>query len=354
MGLFDDTLKAGESLIKNEEALDFEFVPKLMPYRENQHRQIAECIKPLLAGRNGSNLFVSGSPGIGKTAAVKSVFRELEEETDEILAIYINCWQKNTTYKVILGICEELEYRFTQNKKTEELFKVVKAMLNKQPVVFAFDEVDKLEDTDFLYSILEDIYKKSIIMVTNYREWLITLDPRIKSRLNPELLHFNNYNEKETQGIIDERIKYAFVPGVWEQAAVRRISSKTYELKDIRQGIFMLREADIAAEKESSKKILERHAEEAISKICEFDAKDPEELEEDTRLALETVKSNSGKKIGELFEIYRKKGGSKTYKTFQRKIEKLEKAKFIETSKTAGGALGNTTIVTYNKKLSEF
>ncbi len=354
MGLFDDMLNSEESLIKNDEALDFEFVPKIMPYRENQHKYIAECIKPLFQGRSGRNLFISGSPGIGKTAAVKNVFRDLEEQTDDIVPVYINCWQKNTTYKVILAICETLNYKFTQNKKTEELFKVVKNIINKQSAVFAFDEVDKLEDLDFLYSILEEIYKKTVILITNYKEWIINLDPRIKSRINLDTIHFNAYNEAETIGILKKRIQSAFVAGVWEEEAIRLISKKTYETKDIRQGIYLLRESGLIAESESSKKIKVEHAKNAVGKINEFRIKDPDDLEEDTRIVLEIVKKNSGKKIGELFEVYKKEGGKKTYKTFQRKIDKLEQNKFIDTNKTAGGAEGNTTIISYNKTLDEF
>ena len=158
--IFSNTGSQGETLFRNIDALDFEFVPKMLPYRENQQQYVATCIKPLLQGRNGKNLFIFGAPGIGKTAAIRWVMRDLEEHTDDVIPIYINCWQKNTTYKIIIEMCEILGYKFTQNKKTEELLKIVKNILNKTAVVFAFDEIDKVEDFDFLYSILEEIFKK--------------------------------------------------------------------------------------------------------------------------------------------------------------------------------------------------
>jgi len=68
MALFKDMLGADESLFKNELALDYSFLPKLLPHRENQQRYIATSIKPLLMQKNGRNLFVYGAPGIGKTA----------------------------------------------------------------------------------------------------------------------------------------------------------------------------------------------------------------------------------------------------------------------------------------------
>lgn len=354
--LFDDMLSSGESLFKNLDALDFEFVPKLLPYRENQQHYIAACIKPLLQGRNGKNLFIFGAPGIGKTAAIKWVFRDLEEHTDEVIPIYINCWQKNTTYKIVVGMCNILGYKFTQNKKTEELFKIVRNRLNKKTVVFAFDEVDKVEDFDFLYSILEEIYKKSILLITNYREKLDELDDRIKSRLLPELLNFPQYSSQETAGILKQRIKYAFVPGVWDKEAFDAVAQKTADVKDIRCGLYLLGTAGGIAEDESSKKILLQHAKSAIEKLPEFTVKDKEELDEVSKQILEIIKPNSGKKIGELFRIYQENGGEATYKTFQRKIAKLNENRFISVEKIKGGKEGTTTIVSFEKekKLTEF
>ena len=59
-----------------------------------------------------------------------------------------------------MEICDQLGYKFTHNKKTDDLFKILEEYLNKDSVVFVFDEVDKLEDADFLYMILERIYRK--------------------------------------------------------------------------------------------------------------------------------------------------------------------------------------------------
>jgi cell division control protein 6 len=356
MGLFDDMLKSGESLFKIEDALDLDFVPKLMPYREQQQQYIAQCIKPLFSGHNGRNLFVFGTPGIGKTAAIKWVFRDLEEQTEEIVPIYVNCWQKNTSYKIAIEICEIIGYRFTQNKKTDELFKVIRGILNKKAAVFCFDEADKLEDFDFLYTLLEDIYKRTIILVTNHKEWLSLVDQRIKSRLTPDMLEFSQYNLKETTGVLRERMKFAFVENVWNEDAFILVVNKAFEAKDIRTGLYLMRQAGIAAEERASKKITMDDAKTALSKLTDFSIKKSSDLEEDTRSILNIIKEHSGKKIGELYNIYKGKDGKNTYKTFQRKIDSLEKNKFISLKKISGGAEGSTTIISFNKekKLTDF
>jgi cell division control protein 6 len=229
--------------------------------------------------------------------------------------------------------------------------------LNKKAAVFAFDEVDKLEEIDFLYDILEEIYKKSILLVTNNKEWLDDLDERVKSRLLPETLEFKPYNLAETKDVLKQRLGYAFVHGVWNDDAFELIVNKTASAQDIRLGLHLMRESGNIAEDKSLRKITLEHAQNAITKIDQFTIKRSSDLTEDEHDILNMIKKNSEKKIGDLYLTYKDQGGSLVYKSFQRKIEKLEKNKFISVKKISGGADGNTSIVKYateTKKLTEF
>ncbi len=351
MGLFDDVLRSDQTLVRNADALDYEFLPKALPYREGQQKYLATCIKPLFNSLPGRNLFIFGAPGIGKTAATKFVMRDLEDQTDEIEILFINCWQHNTTYKILMEMCDILGYRFTQNKKTVELFKVVSSMLNKKAAVFIFDEIDQVEDFDFLYFVLEEIHKKSIFLITNYHEFLVEIDERIKSRLTPELVEFKPYTEKETKDILKVRSELALYPGVLDVSGFDLIAKKTFELKDIRTGIFLLKESTLQAEEKSSKRITLENVSEAVKKLEEFTIKNAGLLEAETKIIYDLVRENSGKKIGDLFKLYQKRGGASSYKTFQRKIAKLEEGKFIKTMRQTGEG-GNTTIV--EKTLKDF
>lgn len=355
-GLFKDILGSSETLFKNDVALDFSFVPKIVPYREKEQRIIAGCIKPLFHEKTGKNAFVFGQPGVGKTVALTKILEELQEETDKIIPIEINCWKHNTTYKIILEICDKMGFKFVQNKKTEELFRWLKQALNKKSVVFVLDEADKLEDFDFLYMILEEIYRKTIILITNYKDWLIGLEDRIKSRLLPEVIEFKPYNYDETKGILKQRVEYAFYPNVWENEAFELVVKKTFEMQDVRIGIHLMKESGRIAEDKSSRRIILEHARQALQKISEFSIKNQNELATDEQMILNVVKNNSGKKIGDLFKIYQHNGGNLVYKSFQRKIDRLQKNRFITIEKTAGGEEGNTTIIRHNseKKLTEF
>ena len=355
--MFRDILGADESLFRNELALDYSFMPKILPHREQQQRNVANCIKPLLLGKNGKNLFIYGAPGIGKTAAIRHVLNEIGDESDEVIPIYINCWQKNTSFKIIVEICEALGYKLTHNKRTEELFEVIKSKLNKKAVVFAFDEADKMEELDFLYSILEEVYRKSIFLITNYGDWFQDIDERVKSRMMAETLEFRPYDLAETRDILKQRKDYAFVPGVWHDDAFELIAKTTADSQDMRTGLHLMREAGNVAEEKASRTITLEHAKLALGRVDSFTIKKSTDLTEDEKSIRDLVKNNSEKKIGDLYVIYKEDGGNLVYKSFQRKIDKLEKNRFVSCKKTAGGKDGNTTIVRYAshvKKLTEF
>jgi cell division control protein 6 len=237
-----------------------------------------------------------------------------------------------------------------QNKNTEDLFKIVTQIINRKGAVIVFDEIDKAEDTDFLYILSEMVFKKTILLVTNYKSWLLDLDDRIRSRLMLEQIEFPNYDETEIEGILRERISYAFHTNCIDDDALKSLSKKAAELKDLRIGLFLLRESAVISEASGSKRITLTFVDKAIEKIDQFTIKNTDDLDDESKLVLKIVREYSGKKIGDLFKLYETAGGKSSYKTFQRKITKLEEGRFISLERTHAG--GNTTIV--NKKLTEY
>src|SRR3989344_6755705 len=171
--LFKNILGDNESLFKDPLVLDYEYVPEEIRGREDEKNYIALCIKPLFYNKSGKNLFIYGLPGIGKTVSCRHVLKELNNETDGIKTIYVNCWKKNSAHKVILEICNQVNYKFTMNRTTEELIDKISQVLNKSSSVIIFDEIDKLKkEIDFLYNLLEDLQRKAIILITNEKEFL--------------------------------------------------------------------------------------------------------------------------------------------------------------------------------------
>ncbi len=357
MGVFDNILKNGESLFLNEVVLDHEYMPSVVKFRENQQVYIANCIKLVLEKRSGKNVFVFGQPGIGKTLAIKSLFKELQEKglDENLYLVYVNCWKKDTAHKMIMNICDQINYKFTHNKTTDELIKKVTDIVNKKSLVLCIDEFDKLKEFDALYSILSEVYRKVIILITNEKNFLSTIDSRLRSRLTPDLVEFNPYNYEETKAILQQRLDYAFVKNIWDKEAFSSIVDKAFELKDIRLGLSLLRQSGINAENKSSRKILNEHSIQAINQLANFTIKNSKTLNQDDNYILQLVKDNSGRLAGEIFDIY-KNQTNKSYSTFMRKIKSLEESGLIKTESIISDLGGKSTILKYeeDKKLNGF
>jgi len=358
MGVFDDMLKGDESLFLDSIALDVDYMPPIVKHREGEQKYIAECLKPLFNKRSGKNVVVSGVPGIGKTVAIKHLMDELTEQTSEIKTLYINCWKKDTPYKVVVEICSQLGFKFIANRTTDELMKEVTKILNKKPCVIILDEADKIDDEQIFYTLFEDIFTKSIICITNERDWLAKLDGRVRSRMLAEVIEFKPYNYEEVKDILQERMKYAFVPNVFDNEAFELVAQKAFEIGDIRSGLFLLKNSGEEAEGKSKRRITVEDAIKAISRLDEFQRKSTQLLGEEEEFILNVVKNNSGVTSKIMFDKYTGAGGKQAYTTFQRKLKNLNKSKFITLSEINEGR-GRSTRVTYGgpeneKKLSDF
>jgi len=360
MGSFD-FLGSEQTIFSNPDALDPDFIPKLLPHRENEQQFVATAIKPLFHGRTGISLIVSGPSGIGKTVSVKRVVMDLEEheEADNISKISVNCWKANTTYKVLSEIATQLGLRFIQNLKTNELInKVIDRLKQYDGVVIVLDEIDKADDTDFLYHILENIKKRTIILLTNEPNINAQLDYRIISRLTPETLEFKEYTHSETFDILKERLKYAFYQDTWSSDAFEELSRVASGYKDIRVGITMLKITGELAEQDSSKKVTLAHVREAVKRISTLKPSAANKtFKDEEKRVLEICEKNSGKTTGELYKKYSNAGGKKSEKTFKRTLDSLKRKGVIKLKPTGEGFQGRSSIIEYlgpEKKLTEF
>jgi cell division control protein 6 len=305
-------------------------------------------------------LLIKGTSGIGKTVSIKRVLQDLDEleEADNLSYAYVNCWNNNSSFKILSEVCSLLGYKFTHNMNKSELISKISSLVKKKTgVIFVFDEVDKTEDYDFLYNLLEEIKKRCFLLITNDKNWGYSLDNRIMSRLMAETLTYPEYTRLEIYDILRERKKYAFYEGVWDKEAFDAIAKKSADLGDVRVGIMLLKAAGHSAENEASRKITMKHALEAIGKIEDFKIKSSDDFTIEEKKILQLCKKNTGKPFNELYTLYKEKVSNKSEKTFRRKLDSLEKKKLIkfEHSQTSHG---RSLIVHYKglqvKKLTDF
>lgn len=252
-------LEKDESIFSNIDSLNPDFVPKLLPYRENEQKEIANALEPLLKGIPGRNLFIYGKSGIGKTHAVKRVLEDLSEYG--LPSVFVNCWVYSESKAIIEVISRQLGIAAEPNIER------IKSRADNKPMVFVFDEIDQAKELSFLYSVLEEISIKGIILISNKLEFIAMLDERIRSRLRPQILEFREYKPEEIKGILRERRKYAFYEETWSEEAINLLEEKVIEKGDIRFGLTLMRNAGLNAEQDASRIVLKEHIEQALEKL---------------------------------------------------------------------------------------
>ena len=136
---FENYLKKS-SMFVNKKALQGNYVPKEIPYREKQIEHIANVLAPALRLEKPSNLFVYGKTGTGKTLCVKhtteAMFEIARKNNIELKFIYLNCKFKrvaDTEYRLVAQLARELgEEVPVTGLPTEEIYKIFLASIDKK------------------------------------------------------------------------------------------------------------------------------------------------------------------------------------------------------------------------------
>src|SRR5512142_2633692 len=95
-----DLLLWDQTIFREEQYFELDFLPENLLHRESQMRSLQFSIGPALRGSTPLNAYCRGAPGTGKTSAVLKVFEEVENATQKVLPVYINCQVDSTRYAI--------------------------------------------------------------------------------------------------------------------------------------------------------------------------------------------------------------------------------------------------------------
>jgi len=304
-----------QGIFRNEEVLSSEYLPELLPHREQQIKRLADNLLPATKRKMPQNTFVFGPPGIGKTASAKFVFRELCDFSG-IKTVYINCWDYKTANAVFTKISLDLG-TFVQRRglgKDEILERLVESC-NKleRSLIVCLDEVDQLvsEDKSALYDLLRiNQYVKipiGLVFISNDPFIFANVDPRVKSSLNIEEIEFKPYSLEEMKDILRERANLAFA-AVESAVITLAANHATQNGGDVRVGLECLIKAGRQAEKENSRKVSVSHIKAILPTVRPVK---PQILKEkinlDEKTILQIVEERRKLFTDELYLIYSKK-----------------------------------------------
>ncbi len=285
----DDIFKSFDknNIFKDKSILQSNYRPNEILHRENQIRQVASILAPILRGERASNLFLYGKTGTGKTLSIHYVKEELlkrvKKDNDFKLKIeYLNCKLKkvsDTEYRILAELIRKLGGDVpTTGLPTQSLYNQFIDMIDnkKQLIVLILDEIDqavKKISNDFLYNLTRinsELSKSQVcfVGVSNNITFLEEIDPRVKSSLSEEEVVFPPYNALQLQEILKSRAEKAFKDNVLQEGLIAKCAAlAAREHGDARRALDLLRVAGELAERENSKKILLKHLDEANNKI---------------------------------------------------------------------------------------
>lgn len=344
------------SIFRSEDVLYSDFLPDRLPHREGQAHFLADCLRPMTAGKSPENVFIWGPPGVGKTSVSRFVLREMKEHT-EVQTVYVNCWQNDTRHAVLTAIAYALgSFAPRRGTATDEIFeKACEGMKRRggKGVVIVLDEVDKLLGSPDGGRLLYDLArgpafsgKTGIVMISNDEYILRKIDERTRSSLSYQEVSYPPYSFEELKDIFSERISSAFSEGATKagvNSAVARLVADSGG--DVRLGLDCLLKAGRLAEDEG-KQVSVEHVQKTIGKIQNSKTKAIISGLDKNLLPIAKILSDGKERMtGDLFSEYCKMKGETNERTFRNYLSELERKGVIDAKASGKGIRGKTRLI---------
>jgi cell division control protein 6 len=259
-----------ETLFRDPEVLEIDYVPEQFEFRDAQMRELAFQIRPGLRGGRPLNTICKGLPGTGKTTSIRKLFAEIEETTKKLVPVYINCQIDNTKFAILSQIYKKLAGHLPPSSGTsfKQVFDAVARILIKDEIVLivALDDANYLlyenEINKVLYTLLRshETYEGTrigvMVIVSDLDVDLSrAVDARVASVFRPTEIYFPPYENTEIQEIMRARVTQGLFPGVLSEELLDLVVKQTQKSGDLRVGIDLLKRATLSAERAARRSI---------------------------------------------------------------------------------------------------
>ncbi len=359
MGI-DDILLFDETIFKNIEAFNPDYVPENYIHREAQMESLAICLRPALRGGRPINTVVLGSPATGKTTAINKIFGMVENSSDKVVCVYVNCQLHTTRFNIFSQIYNKIfghmppETGVPFSRIYGSIMKHLQSE-NKSMVV-ALDDVSYLFHSKNANKIFYDILraheefkgvKTGIFAILSDIEFRYMLDKNVTSIFIPQEIIFEPYTTPEMFDILNDRIKAGFYPDVISEELLHKIAEHAASMGDLRMGIDLLRVSGNFAEADASKTIEEKHLKQALNNTSSANLKSTlKTLSNEDKILLKVIADYKADDLiaGDLYKSF-KNITPTSYASFDRKLNKLEFLRIIDTKFTGKGVKGNSRLI---------
>ncbi|KFX98638.1 hypothetical protein V497_02621 [Pseudogymnoascus sp. VKM F-4516 (FW-969)] len=244
-------------------------VPTTLPCRENEFSEVYSHLESAITDGSGACIYISGTPGTGKTATVREVVSQLNasveaEELDDFIFVEINGMKVTDPHQSYSLLWEALKGdRVSPSQALDLLEREFNHPSPRRiPCVVLMDELDQLVTKN--QSVMYNFFnwpglrhsRLIVLAVANTMDLPErTLSNKISSRLGLTRITFPGYNHEQLMKIIESRLEG--VPGgVVESDAVQFASRKVAAVSgDARRALDICRRAVELAETEAGEAV---------------------------------------------------------------------------------------------------
>ncbi len=253
-------------LVRSWGPLTLDYLPKELLFRETEIERIRRFLSPRRGPKSGvpSTMVIDGLTGTGKTATVRWVL-ERGGAPRELASAYVSA-KDVTTYDALVGIASSLGLlpRGSRGLGSREVGELIERYAKTRDVLVVLDEVDRIRvrslPLDNFLALLMRAEGVRLVLVTNKLGWS---DLNVPGDLKPYILskaRFDPYNADQLAEILLKRAEEAFLPGSWEEGAIRRIAALVaQETGSAKEALRLLRIAAEIAESKGDTKLTEEH-----------------------------------------------------------------------------------------------
>jgi cell division control protein 6 len=354
-----DILMWDESLLRNPEVFDLNYLPEVFKFRDNEMEAISHNVKPLIKGDFPTNTIVLGPTGTGKTTSVKLLMQDIKEVSNNVVPVYINCQFHYREFSVMSQIFKAVfGYPPVETgKPLTTIYDYVMGELQKKnkTLLVALDDVDFLFHVNVaenvLYKILRahEIYAgviTGVIGIITDNSFTYKVSEKIRTVFMPNEVYFKPYSLESTKDILRYRCDAGLFPGVMDEEVLNKISEITFERGDLRLGIKGIKESAMLAEIQGRRKILAEDVEKVIERIT-------------TSLHVESISGGLSKTDKEVLKVlaehslkmtktndfYHFLEDKMSYELFRRVLIKLENLKIVDIQRAQSRGRGKQNLI---------
>lgn len=259
-----------ETLFRDPLVFEIDYVPEEFRFREEQISALSFQIQPALRGARPLNSLCRGPPGTGKTTSVKKLFEEIEETTNKIACVHVNCKIDNTRYAILAKVYKHLGGHQPQATGTsfKQVYDAACRRLQKddKTLILCLDDANYLlyenEINNVLYPLLrvheeyESVRVGVIVIFSDMDvDFSSIFESRVASVLRPTEVFFAPYSAAEVEEILRMRVAQGFYPGVVSEEMLQLVVDQTIRAGDLRVGIDLLKRAGLLAERDARRAV---------------------------------------------------------------------------------------------------